>query len=42
MSARDKRGFTTIQKCTTALRQFAYDIVADASDEYLKMSKRTG
>ncbi|XP_023742255.1 uncharacterized protein LOC111890363 [Lactuca sativa] len=40
--ARGKRGFTTIQKCTTTLRQLAYDIAADASDEYLKMSERTG
>nr|KAJ0223120.1 hypothetical protein LSAT_V11C200094570 [Lactuca sativa] len=40
--ARGKRGFTTIQKCTTALRQLAYDITADASDEYLKMSEMTG
>ncbi|CAH1412636.1 unnamed protein product [Lactuca virosa] len=40
--ARGKRGFTTIQKCTTALRQLGYGITADASDEYLKMSERTG
>nr|KAJ0195017.1 hypothetical protein LSAT_V11C700349950 [Lactuca sativa] len=30
-----------IQKCTAALRQLAYNIVAEASDEYLKMSERT-
>ena len=40
--ARGKRGFTTIQKCTAALRQLGYGITADASDEYLKMSERTG
>nr|KAJ0203136.1 hypothetical protein LSAT_V11C500276570 [Lactuca sativa] len=40
--ARGKRGFTTIQKCTATLRQLAYGIAADASDEYLKMSERTG
>ncbi|XP_023735414.1 uncharacterized protein LOC111883312 [Lactuca sativa] len=39
--ARGKRGFSTLQKCT-ALRQLAYGIAADASDEYLKMSERTG
>ncbi|XP_023764785.2 uncharacterized protein LOC111913293 [Lactuca sativa] len=40
--ARGKRGFTTVQKCTAALRQLGYGITADASDEYLKMSERTG
>ncbi|XP_052626641.1 uncharacterized protein LOC111918978 [Lactuca sativa] len=40
--ARGKRGFTTFQKCTAALRQLAYDIAVNASDEYLKMSARTG
>nr|KAJ0221303.1 hypothetical protein LSAT_V11C200089680 [Lactuca sativa] len=40
--ARGKRGFSTLQKCTTTLRQLTYGIVADASDEYLKMSERTG
>ena len=40
--AKDKRGFSTIQKYTTALRQLAYDIAADTSDGYLKMSERTG
>ncbi|XP_023769184.1 uncharacterized protein LOC111917758 [Lactuca sativa] len=37
-----KHGFTTIQKCTGALRQLGYGITADTSDEYLKMSERTG
>nr|KAJ0196659.1 hypothetical protein LSAT_V11C700369150 [Lactuca sativa] len=40
--ARGKRGFTTFQKCTAALRQLTYGIAVDASDEYLKMSARTG
>nr|KAJ0213369.1 hypothetical protein LSAT_V11C400195620 [Lactuca sativa] len=39
---RGKRGFTIIQKCTTALRQLTYSITPNASDEYLKMSERTG
>ncbi|XP_022031206.1 uncharacterized protein LOC110932155 [Helianthus annuus] len=39
--ARGKRGFTTLQKCTTAIRQLAYGTAADAWDEYLKMSERT-
>ena len=39
--ARGKRGFTTLQKCTAALRQLAYGTTADAWDEYLKMSERT-
>ncbi|XP_023757138.1 uncharacterized protein LOC111905675 [Lactuca sativa] len=42
LDARGKRGFTTIQKCTAALRQLRYGITADASDEYLEMSERTG
>ncbi|XP_023738918.1 uncharacterized protein LOC111886914 [Lactuca sativa] len=40
--ARGKRGFSILQKCTATLRQLAYDIATDASDEYLKMSERTG
>lgn len=39
--ARGKHGFTTIQKCTAALRQLGYGITADASYDYLKMSERT-
>nr|KAJ0202850.1 hypothetical protein LSAT_V11C500264530 [Lactuca sativa] len=42
MGARGKFGFTTIQKCTTTIRQLVYDIDADASDKYLKMSERKG
>ncbi|XP_021974841.1 uncharacterized protein LOC110869948 [Helianthus annuus] len=35
-----KRGFTTLQKCTSAIRQLAYDTSRDMWDEYLKMSKQ--
>nr|KAJ0193004.1 hypothetical protein LSAT_V11C800403480 [Lactuca sativa] len=42
LHARGKRGFSTLQKCTATLRQLAYGIAADASDEYLKMFERTG
>ncbi|XP_022032900.1 uncharacterized protein LOC110934012 [Helianthus annuus] len=38
---RDRQGFTTLQKCTAAIRQLAYGTVADALDEYLQMSART-
>jgi hypothetical protein len=34
-------GLTTLQKCTTALRQLAYDMAADTIDEYLKLGKIT-
>ncbi|XP_022013724.1 uncharacterized protein LOC110913185 [Helianthus annuus] len=34
-------GFTTLQKCTAAIRQLAYGTVPDALDEYLQMSART-
>ncbi|XP_022031419.1 uncharacterized protein LOC110932388 [Helianthus annuus] len=36
--ARNYEGFTTLQKCTAAIRQLAYGTVADALDEYLQMS----
>ncbi|XP_021980214.1 uncharacterized protein LOC110876351 [Helianthus annuus] len=39
--ARNYEGFTTLQKCTAAIRQLAYGTVADALDEYLQMSART-
>ncbi|XP_022040385.1 uncharacterized protein LOC110942934 [Helianthus annuus] len=39
--ARGKMGFTTLQKCTAAIRQLAYGMAAHAWDEYLKMSERT-
>ncbi|XP_022002638.1 uncharacterized protein LOC110900039 [Helianthus annuus] len=38
--ARGKMGFTTLQKCTAAIRQLAYGTTADSWDEYLKMSER--
>ncbi|XP_035845092.1 uncharacterized protein LOC110931239 [Helianthus annuus] len=40
-NARNYEGFTTLQKCTAAIRQLAYGTVADALDEYLQMSART-
>ncbi|XP_022027888.1 uncharacterized protein LOC110929079 [Helianthus annuus] len=39
--ARNYEGFTTLQKCTAAIRPLAYGTVADALDEYLQMSART-
>ncbi|XP_021995778.1 uncharacterized protein LOC110892956 [Helianthus annuus] len=37
---RRKRGFTTLQKCTSAIRQLAYGTSSDVWDE-MKMSDRT-
>ncbi|XP_022014360.1 uncharacterized protein LOC110913850 [Helianthus annuus] len=39
--ARGQRGFSTLQKCTSAIRQLAYGYAPEALDEYLKMSERT-
>ncbi|XP_035842204.1 uncharacterized protein LOC118488894 [Helianthus annuus] len=39
--ARGRRGFTTLQKCTSAIRQLAYGTAPDSLDEYLRMSERT-
>nr|XP_043638735.1 uncharacterized protein LOC122609823 [Erigeron canadensis] len=36
-----KLGFSTIQKCTSAIRQLAYGNVADSLDEYLQMGEQT-
>ncbi|XP_076943059.1 uncharacterized protein LOC143613159 [Bidens hawaiensis] len=36
--ARDKPGYSTMQKCTAAIRQLAYGTVSDAMEEYLQMS----
>ncbi|XP_071699818.1 uncharacterized protein [Rutidosis leptorrhynchoides] len=33
--------FTTLQKCTSAIRQLAYGTVPDIWDEYLQMSEQT-
>ncbi|XP_076881329.1 uncharacterized protein LOC143529406 [Bidens hawaiensis] len=41
MDTRGRRGFTTYQKCTAALRQMGYGTTSDAWDEYLRMSERT-
>nr|XP_043609724.1 uncharacterized protein LOC122581558 [Erigeron canadensis] len=39
---RDGRiGFAGVQKCTSAIRQLAYDVSSDFLDEYLQMSERT-
>jgi hypothetical protein len=32
---------TTLQKCTTALRQLAYDMAIDTINKYLKLEKTT-
>ncbi|KAJ9566890.1 hypothetical protein OSB04_002856 [Centaurea solstitialis] len=39
--ARGVKGFSPIQKCTSAIRQLAYRTVADSTDEYLRMSETT-
>ncbi|XP_035844063.1 uncharacterized protein LOC118490503 [Helianthus annuus] len=39
--ARNYEGFTTLQKCTAAIRQLLYGTMADALDECLQMSART-
>ncbi|XP_022004303.1 uncharacterized protein LOC110901839 [Helianthus annuus] len=38
---RGQRGLTTLQKCTSAIRQLAYGYAANSLDKYLRMSKRT-
>ncbi|RAL46294.1 hypothetical protein DM860_015287 [Cuscuta australis] len=39
--ARGRRGFSSVQKCTDALRQMSYRTTSDMFDEYLKMSARS-
>ncbi|KAJ0804123.1 hypothetical protein HanPI659440_Chr02g0034441 [Helianthus annuus] len=39
--ARGQRGFSNLQKCTSAIRQLAYGFAPDALDEYIRMSERT-
>ncbi|KAJ9554217.1 hypothetical protein OSB04_018262 [Centaurea solstitialis] len=39
--ARGVKGFSALQKCTSAIRQLAYGTASDASDEYLRMSETT-
>ncbi|KAJ9537995.1 hypothetical protein OSB04_030728 [Centaurea solstitialis] len=39
--ARGVKGFSPLQKCTSAIRQLAYGIAADSTDEYLQMSETT-
>ncbi|XP_071728304.1 uncharacterized protein [Rutidosis leptorrhynchoides] len=36
-----RQSFTTLQKCTLAIRQLAYGLSPDALDEYLHMSEET-
>lgn len=36
-----RSGLTPLQKCTAAMRQLAYGIVADLVDEYLKLGRTT-
>ncbi|KAK1425193.1 hypothetical protein QVD17_20539 [Tagetes erecta] len=39
--ARHKTSFSSLQKCTSAIRQLGYGNVPDSLDEYLNMSDRT-
>jgi Plant transposon protein len=36
-----RRGLSTLQKCTAAIRMLAYGVAADAVDEYLKIGEST-
>ncbi|XP_071687918.1 uncharacterized protein [Rutidosis leptorrhynchoides] len=36
-----RQSFTTLQKCTSSIRQLAYGLSPDALDEYLHMSEQT-
>ena len=38
--ARGRQSFTSLQRCTSAIRQLAYGDVPDSLDEYLQMSER--
>jgi hypothetical protein len=39
--ATGKLGFTSYQKCSTAIRMLAYGVADDLIDEYLQMSEST-
>lgn len=39
--ARGRLGFTSLQKCTAAIRQLAYGTCSDSFDDYLKMGEKT-
>ncbi|XP_023767884.1 uncharacterized protein LOC111916437 [Lactuca sativa] len=41
MDARRVKGFSPVQKCTTAFRQLAYGMGTDKWDEYFRMSEHT-
>ena len=38
--SRVQQGFSSLQKCTSAIRQLAYGVAQDAIDEYLRISER--
>ncbi|XP_076925743.1 uncharacterized protein LOC143588693 [Bidens hawaiensis] len=40
VDARGRVGFSTLQKCTAAIRYMAYGTASDMFDEYLKMASR--
>lgn len=40
-NASGRKGLSTIQKCTAAIRMLAYGMAADALDEYLKIAEST-
>ncbi|KAJ9552384.1 hypothetical protein OSB04_016429 [Centaurea solstitialis] len=39
--ARGVKGFSPLQKCTSAIRQLAYETASDSMDEYLRMGETT-
>ena len=39
--ATGRYGFSSYQKCTAAIRMFAYRVAGDLVDEYLRMSEST-
>ena len=41
MDCTDKLGFTSIQKCTTAMRMLAYGAPSDSLDDYGRMAEST-
>ncbi|XP_071727635.1 uncharacterized protein [Rutidosis leptorrhynchoides] len=41
IDALGRQSFTTLQKCTSDIRQWAYGLSPDALDEYLHMSEQT-
>ncbi|XP_021762521.1 uncharacterized protein LOC110727262 [Chenopodium quinoa] len=39
--ATGRLGLSPLQKCTAAIRKLSYDLVADACDEYIRISRTT-